>query len=423
MPRVDAAELPEWPEPLMGGKYVRLLQKQLEGLRSEDEHGNRKLFLDDVFVVYLLAFFNPAVRSLRTIEDLSQTRQAQKHLSVAKVCKSTLSDFNALGDPQRLTPIIEALSKQLARKQARQPQGGSGDLHQLLEKTVAVDGTFLPAAAGVAWAIANTNHSTAVRHRARIDAHINVATWLPEVIVVPDAGQSEADSAVRCLQAGRISVYDRGYMSFALLRAHHQTPDANFVVRFKPEGADISALEVTFEDDLSEEDLAAGVVSDRVGRFATGHAKRAGIGDVLFREVVVEFGSDPDEGGETKTLRLITDLLDIPASNVAALYRWRWQVELFFRWLKTLANFDHLISHTREGVQTHLYITVIATLLMYLHTGYRPRKYLFTLLSQVAAGGATLDEVLPILRERERRCELDRQSRARRAAKKRAQAQ
>jgi hypothetical protein len=418
MPRVDPAELPEWPEPLVGGKYVRLLQKQLDALRSEGEHGNRKLFLDDVFVVYLLAFFNPAVRSLRTIEDLSQTRQAQKHLSVAKVCKSTLSDFNALSDPQRLEPIVNALRQQLARQQAKQPRANSDDLHGLLQKTVAVDGTFLPAAARVAWAVANTNNTSAVRHRARIDTHVNVSTWLPEVMVVPEPNQSEADSAIGHLQAGRISVYDRGFVSLALLKAHHEEPNSKFVVRWKPEGNNAAPIEVTLENELTDEDHAAGVVSDRVGRFATQNAERAGIDDALFREVVVEY----HDQGETKTLRLMTDLLEVPASVVATLYRWRWQVELFFRWLKTLANFNHLISHTREGVQTHLYVTVIATLLMYLHTGYRPSKYLFTLLSQVAAGGATLDEVLPILRERERRCELDRQSRARRAAKKKAQA-
>jgi Transposase DDE domain len=410
-------DLPEWPEPVIGGKYVRLLQKELDRLRGEEEHGNRKLFLDDVFVVYLLAFFNPAVRSLRTLEDLSQTRQAQKHLSLSKVCKSTLSDFNALSDPARLQPLLEALSTQLARKQARQPQGGSGDLHELLQKTVAVDGTFLPAAAQVAWAVAERNNHGAVRHRARVDAHVNVATWLPEVLVVPEPQQSEADSAIAHLQAGRISVYDRGYMSYALLKAHHQTPDANFVVRFKPEGTNASPMEVTFPKELSEEDLAAGVTRDLVGRFATDSSERAGIADAVFREVVVTYDS---QEGEPQTLRLITDLLEVPASTVATLYRWRWQVELFFRWLKTLANFDHLISHSRQGVQTHLYVTVIATMLMYLHTGCRPSKYLFTLLSQVAAGGATLDEVLPILRERERRCELDRQSRARRAAKKKA---
>lgn len=411
---MPSPEPAEWPEPVIGGKYIRLLQKHLDGLRGEDAHGNRRLFLDDVFVVYLLAFFNPAIRSLRTIEDLSQTRQAQKHLTVAKVCKSTLSDFNSLSDPERLAPIVETLAGQLARKQARQPGGASGDLYDLLQKTVAVDGTFLPAVAGVAWAIAERNNHGATRHRARVDAHVNAATWLPEVLVVPDPGQSEADSAVMHVQPNRIHVYDRGYMSFALLRAHGQTPGADFVVRFKPAGSNSSALEVDLEKDLREEDLAAGVVSDRLGRFATDSAERAGIANATFREVVVSFDSD----GETKTLRLITDLLDVPAATVATLYRWRWRVELFFRWLKTLANFDHLISHTREGVQTHLYVTVIAAMLMYLHTGYRPSKYLFALLSQVAAGGATLDEVLPILRERERRCELDRQSRARRAVKK-----
>lgn len=368
-------------------------------------------------MVHLLAFFNPAVRSLRTIEDLSPTRQAQKHLSVAKVGKSTLSDFHQLADPERLIPIVEALRGQLARKRAKQPIRESSDLQALLQRTVAVDGTFLPAVAGVAWAIAGSNHHGAVRHRARVDAHVNVVTWLPEVLVVTKVEQSEADSAIEHLQENRLSVYDRGYMSFALLRSHQQTPESNFVVRYRHEGPNSPALEVAFDNDLTEENLFAGVLSDRVGRFATPHAEREGVADAVFREVVVSFEAE----GETKTLRLITDLIDVPPATIATLYRWRWQVELFFRWLKTLANFDHLISHSREGVLTHLYVTVIATLLMYLHTGHWPSKYLFTLPSQVAAGGATLDEVLPILRERERRCELDRQSRARRAAKKKAE--
>jgi len=53
----------------------------------------------------------------------------------------------------------------------------------------------------------------------------------------------------------------------------------------------------------------------------------------------------------------------------------------------------------------------------------RPSKYMFALLSQVAAGAATLDEIMPILRERERRKELGRASAARRRAKKEAESQ
>ena len=412
-----------WPEKLIGAKYVRLLEKQLRNLQMEEEHGNRRLFLDDVFVVYLLAFFNPTIRSLRTIEDLSQTQQAQKHLSVDKICKSTLSDFNRFVDPQRLVPIVETLRGQLSRKQAGSAHQDH-DLNELLKRTVAVDGTFLHAVAEVAWAVANSNNHGATRHRARLDAQINVSTWLPEAIVVPEPGESEADSAIRNILADRIYLYDRGYSSFALLRAHYEPTQnreeevlevkSHFVVRTKKEGGNSPALSAAIDRPLTDEDRAAGVISDRVGYFASDSAQREGISKIPLREVIIPY----EENGESKTLRLITNLLDVSAKTIALLYQYRWQVELFFRWFKSIGNFGHLISHSSEGVLTHLYVTIIAVLLMYLHTGYRPSKYMFALLSQVAAGAATLDEIIPILRERERRQELDRASAARRRTKK-----
>lgn len=422
---VPPEPLKVWPEKLIGAKYVRLLERQLRQLRGETAHGNRRLFLDDVFVAYLLAFFNPTIRSLRTIEDLSQTVQAQKHLSVEKICKSTLSDFNRLVDPQRLAPILQALRGQLSRRQSRRPRV-EHDLQELLQRTIAVDGTFLHAVAEVAWAVANSNHHGARRHRARLDAHLDVSTWLPEVIVVPEPGQSEADSAIEYLQAGRIYLYDRGYLSFALLRGHYAASvettagalaaQAHFVVRYKPAGGNSPELDEAVERPLTAEDRAAGVFSDRVGHFASDHARQAGIAKIQLREVLISYADQ----GEQKTLRLITNLLEVPAQTVGWLYRSRWQVELFFRWFKSIGHFGHLISYSSEGVLTHLYVTIIAMLLMYLHTGYRPSKYMFALLSQVAAGAATLDEIMPILRERERRKELDRTSAARRRAKKKA---
>jgi hypothetical protein len=94
---------------------------------------------------------------------------------------------------------------------------------------------------------------------------------------------------------------------------------------------------------------------------------------------------------------------------------------LFFKWLKSYANFNHLISHSREGVLLSFYVAVIGVLLMYLHTGFRPSKYATVLLG-LAAQGATVEEILPILRERERQCEVARQSAARRLAKNKAAA-
>jgi hypothetical protein len=413
----DAEQPRVWPEQVIGGKYIRLLSKHLDQLRNKTEHGNRKLFLDDVFVVYLLAYFNPTVRSLRTVEDFSQTPQVQKHLSAHAIYKSTLSDFNKLVDPTRLEPILTRLRSQCDLKALNLPSTDQR-LTELLKQTVAVDGTFLPAMADVAWAVCNKNNHDAKSHKARVDVHLNVSTWIPEVIVVPEPGQSESESAIAHLQPNRLSIYDRGYMSFDLIKAHHSQGDGSepspFVVRYKSAGGNSPELTDARNCELGDKDRAAGVVSDRIGRFTSVNARKAGIAQLPLREVVVAY----EEKGEQKIVRLITNMMDVPAHVIALLYRYRWQVELFFRWLKSYANFTHLISHNRQGLLAHFYVTIIAVMLMYLHGGFRPNKYLFALLAQVAMGAATLDEILPILRERERQIERDRQAAARRRAKK-----
>ena len=160
----------------------------------------------------------------------------------------------------------------------------------------------------------------------------------------------------------------------------------------------------------------AGVGSDREGRIVPSNETRHSVVEARFREVTIHRF---DRKGQPQTIRLITNLLDVPASVIAYLYRYRWQVELFFRWLKCYAHFDRLLlSHNREAVQAHFHVAVIGILLMYLHTGYRPSKYLFAMMSQVGTGGATLDDILPILMERERQSALARASAKRRAEKK-----
>ncbi|HTN76781.1 MAG TPA: IS4 family transposase [Pirellulaceae bacterium] len=404
----------------MGGKYVRMLEKQLSELRRRDhEHGNRQLFLDDVFVTYLLAFFNPTIRSLRTIEDFSQTRQVQRHLSINKLCRATLADFHRLVDPARLEPILAALRAQLSRKRAglsRQP----GSLEDLLRQAVAVDGTFLEAAAEVAWAVRGDNQQGRGCWNVRLDVHVAVESQIPEQLISAP-GTSESASAAAHIQAGRIYLYDRGFSGFELINAHYQTdaqeptPRAHFVMRYKPAGGNAPILVEAEERPLTAQDQATGVVSDRIGRFRSSKPCRHRLLDVPLREVLVEY---VDEHGASQSLRLITNLLDVPANIVAQLYRSRWQIELFFRWLKCFADFEHLISHSRAGVLLHFYTAVIGALLMYLHSGCRPSKYTFVLLGQVACGAATWEEILPILQERERQRDVARRSAAARRAKK-----
>lgn len=407
----SVADLPLWPETVQGGRLVRMLQRFVESLRDESSHGNRQLFLDDVFVAYLLAFFNPTLRTLRTIEDFSETKQAQRHLSVRRICRSTLSDFHRLAAPERLGPLIAALREAVDRRIVgrRSPEG----MEKLLQQVLAVDGTFLPAAADVAWAVVARNQRAGQCFRARTDWHVDVRTWIPEVVVVPEPGESESDSAARTITPGAIHVYDRGFQSFSLIAAHyeqqgdHWSPRADWVLRLREPGPNSPTLLVQHEASLSDAARAGGVMADQLVHVP---GLQAAHGLMPSMRLVVVRAADGTE------VRLLTNLVDVPAEIVALIYRYRWQVELFFRWLKSYANFNHLISHSAQGVLLNFYVVVIGALLMYLHTDGRPSKYLFSLLGLVAQGGASLTEIMPILRERERQCALDRASAARRRA-------
>ena len=406
-PKQSVEPLPDWADPVVGGKQVRMLQKHVRALRDLSAHGNRDLFLDDVVVAHLLAFFNPTIRSLRTIEDFSQTRQAQPHLSLRRLCKSTLSDFHRVADPTLLEPLIAQLHA------AAVQQGGSrlpADLPQTLGTVLAVDGSFFRVAADVAWAVSRATNRGTKRAGARLDLHLNVGTWLPAVIDVSGRETSEAAHAVQAIQAGAIHLYDRGIFSFELVAAQ-QAAGAFFVHRLRELGERSPRFTVESPRPLTAEDEAAGVSSDALGRLSGSSHRPAP--DVVLREVVVQ--SPCESGG---MIRLLTNLLDIEAWVIALLYRKRWQVELFFRWLKCYANFAHLISESRAGVRLTFYVAVIGVMLMYLHSGVQPSKYAFSLLGIVACGGATLEEITPILAERERQIARDKASLARRRAKK-----
>lgn len=121
-------------------------------------------------------------------------------------------------------------------------------------------------------------------------------------------------------------------------------------------------------------------------------------------------------------MRLLTSLPDhalLPAHAVGTLYRRRWQVELFFRWLKVHANFEHLISHSPRGLTFGFYVALIASLVTHVRAGRKKlSKYAYHVLTLLASGRAELPAALAVLerRERERRLEKERLARKKAAA-------
>lgn len=406
--------------PIQGAKYLKLIQDFLHqlpptGVAGEKPHPNRKLLMRDVAAAYFMAFFNPTLQSLRRLEDFSDTPKGKECFAQKHVSRSSFSELAGRLSAAPLQPLIQQLLAEAKRRAPAQLE----DLPQVFEHVLAVDGTFLSAASDIAWALAagkaqpqaappadaapQPRDATAprpgrTRAKVRVDVHVNAANWLPEVLCVAGQGTSEAASAAAHVQPGAVHLYDRAIFSFGLLRAH-QEQGGQFVVRLRI-GARCVQFESREERPLSERDRQACVVSDRIGRLAGSEHRQAP--DLVLREIVVQFA----DGSQ---VRLLTNLLDAPAWVIALLYQYRWQVELFFRWLKTYAGFAHLMHHSRTGVELQMGIALIAMLALCLETGARPSRYSHALLAEVVRGAAQLEDILPILARRERACELARQ--------------
>jgi len=234
--------------------------------------------------------------------------------------------------------------------------------------------------------------------RKPIDVHLDVATWLPEVISIAE-GESEAAHAQAAIVPGAIHVYDRGIFSFELVAAHGDR--ASFVHRLREPGPRTPRFKADEERPLTDADRKAGVISDRLGRLAGSQHRAAPPG--RYREVVIAVPGEPGN-----QVRLLTDVLDVPAHVIGQIYQYRWQVELFFRWLKSCARFRGVFSETPDGIRIQFYVCLIAMLLIYLRTGMRPSKYALNLLGMVVAGTASWEEIQPILARRSRERDLAR---------------
>src|SRR6267142_1236060 len=134
---------------------------------------------------------------------------------------------------------------------------------------------------------------------------------------------------------------------------------------------------------LSEADRRAGVVWD--------HRVRLGVhqdGPVL-RVVRVEAQGD--------VFHLVTTREDLSAELIGLIYRQRWQIELFFKWIKTILNCRHWLAQSPAGVRIQIYCVLIASLLLMLWTGQRPNKRMVESLQWYWTGMATAKELVMLL--------------------------
>jgi len=337
-----------------------------------DASGNRQLFFDQYAALLLLYFFSPTLTSLRGLQQATTLQKVQQRLGVRPTALGSLSEAATVFDPELLRPIVAELA-------GRAVPVVSGREAEALRGLTAVDGSLLPALPRMAWALWQGGDSKA----AKMHVHFDVLKAVPLDATVTPAACSELEQLRATLRSGRLYVLDRGYAGYWLLRA---ILDANssFVLRVQEN----VAYTVAAERPLAEAAKAAGVVRDVIARrLGTAHHK-----DEVGRPVRLIWAHREGEPGDAWVL--CTNKLELDAELVVLAYRYRWWVELFFRWLKCILGCRHLLSQSPGGVTIQVYVALIASLLLSLWVGKKPNKRTFEMFCFFFAGWATEQELL-----------------------------
>ena len=356
------------PEDVGGFKYLRSIQDLLTPLRDPAAHGNRDLFMDQYVSLLLLYFFNPVLTGLRSLQQALGLENVQAAVGVKALSLGALSrNGGYVFDPELLLPILEQVSQRARQEVPAAP-------HPTLEQTplavIAADGSFLRALPAMVWALFR-RHSD---HRGvKLHLQLDVRTGVPVHASLGEACSSEKKALAKALRTEALYLLDRGYIDYALFQKIHAA-GSRFVARLKRN----SAYQVLRERPLTPADQAAGVLADQ--EVALGSAFTAGDLTAPVRRLVIE-------GPDGARIVLLTDT-DLPAHVIADLYRWRWQVELFFRWFKCILGCTHWLSRTRQGLTLQVYVALLASMLIALWTGKKPTKRTFEMLCLYFQGWA-----------------------------------
>jgi DDE family transposase len=363
--RAEREEGPDRPpSPLQGQRLVQPLLKLIARLHDagaeRDVAGNRKLFYDQYVALLLMYFCNPALVGLRALQQATGCEKTREELGIERTSLGSLSEAARVFDADSLRPVVQELC-------ARAVPSTSGREAEALKGLTAVDGSIFSALSRMARALRQDDDHRGVK----LHLHFDVLKGVPAGATLTPAACSETAALAGSLQPGRLYVLDRGYADYELF-ATIIGARSSLIARVK----DNTAFVAREERPLTAAAAAAGVVRDIVlSRLGTSHHK-----DHLRRPMRLVVVRVVDRDGKATELWLITDRLDRDAELVAPAYRYRWTVELFFRWLKCVLGARHLIATNRNGVILQMYAALIVSLLIVLRTGHKPTRRTFEMI-------------------------------------------
>jgi hypothetical protein len=280
--------------------------------------------------------------SLADIEVCLRSRRDQLYRLGFRstVAHSTLADANRERDWRIYADLAQSLINRARRWYADEPIGV-----ELAQTVYALDSTTIDLCLSLfPWARFRSTKAAIKLHTL-----LDLRGPIPTMIAISDGKQAD----VRVLdelvpEPGAFYVMDRGYVDFKRLFGF-ELAGAFFVTRTKA-GVRLNRLE------SRPVDKSTGVRSDHIVWLSTPQSA-AHYPDRLRR---VSY-KDPESG---KALVFLTNNFDLPALTIAQLYKCRWPVELFFKWIKQNLRIKHFFGTTDNAVKTQVWIAVCVYVLV-----------------------------------------------------------
>ena len=258
------------------------------------------------------------------------------------VRRSTLADANERRDWRIWSDLAAVLIRRANKLYADEPLGLDVNI---AGKVYALDSSTIDLCLNLFdWAPYRTNEAAIKLHTL-----LDLRGAIPSFIHISDAKMGDVNVLdILPVQAGAFYIMDRGYVDFTRLYAMHQT-GAFFVTRTK---SNFDARRVY----SAKVEKATGVVCDQT--MALNGRKSARNYPEHLRRVRFK---DPETG---KTLIFLTNNTMLPAPVIAQLYKNRWQVELFFKWIKQHLRIKKFLGTSENAVKTQVWCAIATYVLI-----------------------------------------------------------
>jgi Transposase DDE domain len=377
----DAAELRNW-------RFIAQFQDVLKGVLKDQPLAasfadpERLLGVCEYLSLFLFGLFNPCVRTMRGLCQASRLERVQQEVCQRGVSLGSFSETQHLLDPVFLERVFGELSQAVPRH-AQDARLGQWEW-------LARDGSLFAALPRMHWALYGAGAAGAANRAVRLHLSLNVLEDKPQVAALKPGKICERKVWRSQWQRGQAYVGDRYFGEDYKVFGELQALGSTYVIRLLEQAIVNGEQELP----LLAEDRAAGV--ERQAWVTLGGQKR--YRSVRLRLVWVRTR-------EGHLLMLATNLSpeQLPAHLVWLLYKQRWKVELFFRWIKCILGCRHWLAESPNGTAIQIYLALIAALLLQLAIGRRPNKRMMELIQLHQLGIATAEELAQGLRREQDR--------------------